>query len=82
MELHDPASKEQDSKKRLALIRNLRPRICYILSLLRIHSPHCEHCMARLTCGDELRKRLEELNGRKQPGSQENGGHRELRRSG
>ena len=41
-----------------------RPRICYVLSLLRIHSPDCKHCMAHLTCGNELRKRLEELNGR------------------
>ena len=40
----------------------LRPRICYVLSLLRIHSPDCEHCMAHLTCGDELRERLAELN--------------------
>ena len=40
----------------------LRPRICYVLSLLRIHSPGCKHCMARLTCGNELRKRLQELN--------------------
>ena len=39
-----------------------RPRICYVLSLLRIHSPDCKHCMAHLTCGNELRKRLEELN--------------------
>jgi len=45
----------------------LRPRICYILSLLRIHSPDCAHCMARLTPGIELRKRLEELNGWMQP---------------
>ena len=44
----------------------MRPRICYVLSLLRIHSPDCKHCMARLICGDELRKRLEELNGRTQ----------------
>ena len=39
----------------------LRPRICSVLSLLRIHSPDCKHCMARLTYGNELRKRLEEL---------------------
>ena len=45
----------------------LRPRICYILSLLRIHSQDCKHCMARRTCGIELRKRLEELNGWTQP---------------
>jgi hypothetical protein len=46
---------------------SLRPRICYVLSLLRIHSPNCKHCLARLTCGTELRKRLEELNERAQP---------------
>jgi len=46
---------------------NLRPRICYLLSLLRIHSPDCKHCMAQLTCGNELRRRLEELNGEAQP---------------
>ena len=40
----------------------LRPRICYVLSLLRIHNPDCKHCAARLSCGNELRKRLEELN--------------------
>jgi len=40
----------------------LRPRICYVLSLLRIHNPDCKHCAARLICGNELRKRLEELN--------------------
>jgi hypothetical protein len=39
----------------------LRRRICYLLSLLRIHSPDCEHCNARETSGDEIRKRLEEL---------------------
>jgi hypothetical protein len=43
-------------------VLKLRPRICYVLSLLGIHSPDCEHCMARLTSGDELRRRLEELN--------------------
>jgi hypothetical protein len=46
---------------------NLRPRICYLLSLLRIHSPDCKHCMAQLTYGNELRRRLEELNGDPQP---------------
>jgi len=40
----------------------LRPRICYVLSLLRIHNPDCKHCTAHLTCGNELRKRLQELN--------------------
>ena len=40
----------------------LRPRICNLLALLRVHNPDCKHCMARLTCGTELRKRLEELN--------------------
>jgi hypothetical protein len=41
---------------------NLRPRICHLLSLLRIHNPDCKHCAAHLTCGIELRKRLQELN--------------------
>jgi len=40
----------------------LRPRISYVLSLLRIHNPDCKHCAAHLICGNELRKRLEELN--------------------
>jgi hypothetical protein len=42
---------------------NLR---CYLLSLLRIHHPDCELCNARETRGDEMRKRLEELNWRTQ----------------
>jgi hypothetical protein len=45
----------------------LRPRICHLLSLLRIHSPNCKHCSAHLICGNELRKRLEELNEPSQP---------------
>ena len=49
----------------------MRTRICYVLSLLGIHRPDCEHCMARLTCGNEMRKRLEELNGRTQTFSRE-----------
>jgi hypothetical protein len=44
-----------------------RPRICHVLSLLRIHNPDCKHCAAHLTCGNELRKRLEELNEPRQP---------------
>jgi hypothetical protein len=40
---------------------------CYLLSLLRIHHPDCEHCNVRETCGHEMRKRLEELNWRRQP---------------
>jgi hypothetical protein len=41
---------------------NLRSRICYLLSILRIHQPDCEHCAARLACGVAIRKRLAELN--------------------
>ena len=40
---------------------------CHLLSLLRIHHPDCEHCNVRETCGHEMRKRLEELNRRRQP---------------
>ena len=52
----------------------MRRRICYVLTLLRIHRPDCERCMARLTCGDELRKRLQELKGRMQVSSHEKTG--------
>jgi hypothetical protein len=40
----------------------LRTRICHVLSLLRVHNPDCMHCAVRLTCGNDLRKRLKELN--------------------
>jgi hypothetical protein len=40
----------------------LRPRICYVLSYLKIHNPDCKHCTAHLSSGIEIRKRLEELN--------------------
>jgi len=38
---------------------------CYVLSVLRIHPPHCEHCKVREMHGCEMRKRLEELSGRR-----------------
>ena len=44
---------------------------CYLLSLLRIHHPNCEHYVARKRYGIEMRKRLEELNWRTQPCSPE-----------
>ena len=50
----------------------LRPRICYLLSLLRIHGSDCEHCGHRKMCGEEIRKRLEELNWRTMPHSLNN----------
>jgi hypothetical protein len=47
---------------------------CYLLSLLRIQHPDCDHCNAREKCGGEMRKRLEELRGwRTQPSSPNNG---------
>jgi hypothetical protein len=42
---------------------NLR---CRLLSLLRIHRPDCQLCSARERYGVEMRKRLEELNWRRQ----------------
>ena len=51
---------------------------CYLLSLLRIHPPDCEHCKARDKCGVEMRERLEELNGRTEPYSINNGNHAEV----
>lgn len=57
---------------------NVRGRICYVLSLLRIHSPDCEYCHARETCWVEMRKRLDELSWRTQPGSLKNGDQGEV----
>lgn len=79
-ELCDQASKAGHSKL-VTLIQRFRPRACYILSLLRIHSPACEHCMAVKKRGDELRKRLEELDGRIQASSHESQ-NRRLPRAG
>ena len=53
-------------------------RICYLLALLRIHSPDCEHCNAREMSGDEMRKRLEELSWRTKPRSLKNDDHGEV----
>ena len=50
---------------------------CFLSSLLRIHSPHCEHCKAREIHGHEMRTRLEELSGRMQPHSLNNAAHGE-----
>lgn len=37
---------------------------CYLFSLLRIHRSDCEYCNNREACGEEMRKRLEELDWR------------------
>jgi hypothetical protein len=52
--------------------------VCYLLSLLSIHSPDCEHYNAHGTRWDEIQKRLEELSGRTQPRSLNNGDHGEV----
>jgi len=57
---------------------NLRRRICYLLSFLRIHSPDCQHCNALETRWFEMRERLEELSWRTQPVSLKNGDHEEV----
>ena len=56
----------------------LRDRSCYLLSLLRIHTPDCKHCNARETCWREMQKRLEELSWRTQPVAHKNGDHGEV----
>jgi hypothetical protein len=50
---------------------------CYLLSLLKIHGSDCAHCKAGEKCGLEMRERLEELSGRTQPRSLNNGDHGE-----
>ena len=42
---------------------------CQLLSLLGMHSPHCVSCKAQLTYGEDISKRLEELNCWTQPHS-------------
>jgi hypothetical protein len=37
---------------------------CYLLSLLRINHGDCPHCSPSAIYGEEMRKRLEELNWR------------------
>ena len=54
---------------------NLR---CYLLSLLRIQHPDCELRNASEKYGEEMRRRLEELNWRTQPHSLNNGDHDEV----
>ena len=78
-ELREKDSK--DSKKRVALL-NFKPRICQVLSFLRLHNPDCERCTTSLTCGIDLRKRLEELNGQMQTSSHENHDYQRFRRVG
>jgi hypothetical protein len=40
----------------------VRHVLCKVLLLLRMHRPDCEHCAdLQECCGDEMRKRLEEL---------------------
>lgn len=70
-----PVCSRSNLSSRVCTVK-LRPRICYVLSVLRIHSSDCEHCAAHLTCGVELRERLEELNGLAE---RENGERRQQR---
>ena len=51
---------------------------CRLLSLLRTHPPDCQHCNAREAYGNEMRKRLEELNWRTEAHSLNDGDHREV----
>ena len=51
---------------------------CYLLSLLRIHRPDCEHCKALEKCGLQMRERLAELNWQTQPNLTKKGLHSEV----
>lgn len=57
---------------------NLRDRICYLMSRLKIHNPDCANCNARETCWGEMRKRLEELSWQTQRVSVKNLDHVEV----
>ena len=46
----------------------LGERLCYVLTLLKMHRPDCERCHCLPECwGDQLRKRLQDLNQRQWP---------------
>jgi hypothetical protein len=51
---------------------------CYLLSLVKLHSPDCECRNDCESSGEEMRKRLEELNWRTQPRSLNSGVHGEV----
>ena len=57
---------------------NLRLRMCSLLSLLKIRHPDCEHCNIVDTCGEQMRRRLEELGLRTQPHPPNEGVHGEV----
>jgi hypothetical protein len=71
----EPSTLAANDRNRGRWVVNLRQRLCYLLSLLRIHRPDCEHCTARVTCWGDTLKRLEELNWRTQPSSLKPGDH-------
>src|ERR1017187_4023048 len=75
---HGSSTPEANDPNPARWVVNLRPRICYPLSLLRIHSSDCKHCNARKTGGDEMQKRLEELSWRTKPRSLKNDDHGEV----
>jgi len=52
--------------------------MCSLLSLLRMHHLDCEHCNIVQTCGEQMRRRLEELKWRTQPLSPSDGVHGEV----
>jgi len=52
----------EDERLMDGLQKRILRYICHLLSLMRMHSPDCEHCNAGKRCSDEnIRKRLEEL---------------------
>lgn len=43
----------------------LKPLLCYVLSLSKRHRGECPYCRTPPITGEELRKRLEQLNERR-----------------
>ena len=85
---HNTSASPKSSSRHLGLLAHVLRRLtrilrwvvnlrCYLLSLLKLHSPDCECRNARETSGDEIRKRLDELSGRTQSRSLNNGDHGE-----
>ena len=74
----DAAPSEANDPNPARWVMDLRGRICYLLSILRIHSPDCEHCYVHEMRWGEMRNRLEELSWRTQPYALQKGDQREL----
>jgi hypothetical protein len=77
---HGSSNPEANDLNPARWVVNLRPRICHLLFVLRIHDRDCEHCYPRDSCGYEMRQGLQELNGLTQRAAPNDGDQEEMAR--